>query len=58
MTKKDFYNLSWIFIRCGFLIYISCILLELNVLIPLVLIWIFIFLDLGVEFLKMVEDTP
>jgi hypothetical protein len=57
MTKKDFYYLSWIFIRYGFLIYISSILLELNVLIPLVLIWIFVFLDLGVEFLKMIDDT-
>ena len=57
MSKKDFYYLSWIFIRYGFLIYISCILLELNVLIPLVLIWIFVFLDLGVEFLKMIDNT-
>ena len=57
MSKKDFYYLSWIFIRYGFLIYISSILLELNVLIPLVLIWIFVFLDLGVEFLKMIDDT-
>ena len=57
MSKKDFYYLSWIFIRYGFLIYISSILLELNVLIPLVLILIFVFLDLGVEFLKMIDDT-
>jgi hypothetical protein len=57
MTKKDLRHLSWIFIKCAFLIYITCVLLELNILILPVLIFIFIFIDLGVEFLKMVEDT-
>ena len=57
MTKNDLYHFSWITIRCAFLIYISCVLLELNILILPVLIFIFIFLDLGVEFLKNLEDT-
>jgi hypothetical protein len=57
MTKKDLLYLFWIFIRCGFLIYLSCVFLGLGVLIPAIFIFILIFIDLGVEFLKMVENS-
>jgi accessory gene regulator protein AgrB len=55
MTKTQVFQISWFIMKYGFLIYVSCLLLNLGVIIPSILIWGFVFVDLGYEFLRMVE---
>jgi hypothetical protein len=56
MTKTNL--LSWIIwsvLKNGFYIFLSCILLEKSAVLLALLVYVFIFIDLGFEFLKMVE---
>lgn len=45
----------WMVVKNGFLVFLSCLLLDAGILIPAILIYVFMFIDLGIEFMRMVE---
>jgi hypothetical protein len=52
--------LSWIIwsvLKNGFYIFLSCVLLEKSAILLALLVYAFILIDLGFEFLRMVENA-
>ena len=45
----------WMMVKNGFLVFLSCLLLDAGILIPAILIYVFMFVDLGIEFMRIVE---
>jgi hypothetical protein len=46
----------WLVLKNGFYIFLSCFLLEKTAILLALLVYVFIFIDLGFEFLRMVES--
>ena len=57
MTKTNLpFWIIWLVLKNGFYIFLSCFLLEKTAILLALLVYVFIFIDLGFEFLRMVEN--
>jgi hypothetical protein len=58
MTKTNLpFWIIWLVLKNGFYIFLSCILLGKSAILLALLVYVFIFIDLGFEFLRMVENA-
>jgi hypothetical protein len=56
MTKTNLlFWVLWLILKNGFYIFLSCFLLGKTAILLALLVYVFIFIDLGFEFLRMVE---
>jgi hypothetical protein len=56
MTKSEIFPWVWILLKNGFYIILSCFLMEKGAVILSLLILVFIFVDLAVDFLRMIDE--
>jgi len=56
MTKTNLlFWVLWLILKNGFYIFLSCFVLENGAILLALLVWVFIFIDLGFEFLRVCE---